>query len=572
MNSMYTVSKMNHLKNNLMNKLIKLSFLLLLQGVVLLVLPGCEDYSDKLTGSNPEGNAVDVSSRLTGFGSEVTGAESSLTVNGNDLSEVVLVNMGGIWVDEYEATETAVTFVVPASVAIGMNEVVLVFSGNERATSSIEVIPVPTISYFTPKAASDGAEITILGNNLDYVNAVSISGEAATVTDQQNGTLKFTVPSGVSTDVITLTSTSGNVVTSEANVVACTADPSHLACLPVINTNGSFEESDLGEANGVAGWGGLTGSLATGVITDEDAYDGFKSVKITVNDLGANPWSIQPNTAMPVNSNSTYHVSFWIKGSNMANVKFAMDEGGSPGYFEWAAPQVEISASQWTEITYEYSPESEAISGGGDESTRFAISMSYDGNIGGVMYLDNLRVVEVEGGGSGGGCTFEEDPVCFCNENGIDSKCVELANGGFEDGDGDEFINWSKFNGGDLMTATTEGDNVYSGSRALMVTVDGSQGGDEQWRIQLASDATPTEVDANYVVTAWVKAADAGGTIRFSTQPEAQYGPDTEMPTEWTQIQWAFTANVDATQVVLDMGGAFNTTYYLDEVRLIKVQ
>lgn len=319
-----------------------------------------------------------------------------MSVQGNNLSDVKRVNIGGIWIGDIEVTKSSVSSNVPANIPLGMQEVILVFAGSDRASAEINVIALPTISYFTPKAVGDGDEVTILGGNLDNVTSISIGTVEATITSQDKSTLKFTVPNGVSSDLINMLASTGSTISSSDPIIACTANPDHLACLPVVNINGSFEDSPVGAADGVTGWGGLNGSLASGEITDEEHYDGFKCYKVTVNDLGANPWNIQPNSNMPVDPTATYHVSMWVKGSGLPTVMFAIDEGGSPGYFNWQSPQEEINMNEWTEISYDFSPESEAISNGGDETARFAISMSYDGNIGGVMYFDNLRVVKVE--------------------------------------------------------------------------------------------------------------------------------------------------------------------------------
>ena len=142
-------------------------------------------------------------------------------------------------------------------------------------------------------------------------------------------------------------------------------------------------------------------------------------------------------------------------------------------------------------------------------------------------------------------------------------------NSGFEAGAGDNFDNWSKFNGGGFLLATTTASEVFRGSRALKVVRDGSLAPD-QWRIQFASDLVDTDIGASYTVYAWVKAASAGGRFRFSTQPSALYGGDTDIPTTWTRISWTFTANVDDTRVILDLNGAAVTTFYIDDVKLLK--
>src|SRR5690606_19216223 len=55
-----------------------------------------------------------------------------------------------------------------------------------------------------------------------------------------------------------------------------------------------------------------------------------------------------------------------------------------------------------------------------------------------------------------------------------------LLNGGFQAGDGDEFPNWAKFNGGDGITATTTDGEAYIGRTLRAVAVGG-----DPWRTEL---------------------------------------------------------------------------------------
>ncbi len=387
---------MYHFKINQMNRFTKLLLLMLMPGIIMVFLVSCENYADKLTGTNPEGNAVDVSNRITGTSPDVAGAGAALSILGSNLSGVTMVNMGGMWINEFDASDTEVSFSVPANITIGTNDVVLVFSGPERAVKSVEVIPLPNISYFTPKAAMDGDDVTIIGTNLSYVTTLSVGDAGATIKSKDDGQIVFTMPDGASTAVINLATPSGSTTSSTESLIACSSEAGNSICLPVINTNGSFEGSDVGAADGVNGWGGLNGSLVTGEITDEEYFDGFKSVKITVNEIGANPWNIQPTSTMTVDHTATYKLSVWVKGTGIAEVYIAVDEGGTPGYTNWNGETVALTSNEWTEITYEFSPASEDPAAGGDSTARFAVSLSYDGNVGGVYYMDNLRVTKVE--------------------------------------------------------------------------------------------------------------------------------------------------------------------------------
>ena len=142
-----------------------------------------------------------------------------------------------------------------------------------------------------------------------------------------------------------------------------------------------------------------------------------------------------------------------------------------------------------------------------------------------------------------------------------------VPNPGFEAGAGDVFTNWTKANGASFLTATTVTSEVHGGTRALKSARQGSTG--QQYEVQLLSDLIPTAIGTAYTFKIWVKAATTGGTIRFSTQPNALYGPDTSVPVnEWTQLSWTFTANQAQTRIALDLGQSA-VVYYLDDMEML---
>jgi hypothetical protein len=324
----------------------------------------------------------DVSSRITGFTSEITGAGASLTANGTELDKVVRICMGGYCVPQRlftAATATALTFNVPTGVQLGETEVLFIWPGSERGTTSIAVVALPAITSFTPAAAAAGETVTVLGTNFDIVNGANIGGVAATITSQSATVLKLTVPTGIANNKITLVSSAGNV-SSAANLIACTANPTSSDCASGLNLNTGFE-------------------------------------------LGA----------------------------------------------------------------------------------------------------------------------------------------------------GNDFDSWEKWNGGTLMTATSEVGEVYRGARAVKITRDGTLGSG-QWRIQLAAAAAATDIGASYTVFIWARASVAGGAMRVSTNPNALYTGDQNVPTTWTRLAFTFTANEASTRAVLDMNGnnTVATTFFIDDVKLIK--
>jgi hypothetical protein len=145
-----------------------------------------------------------------------------------------------------------------------------------------------------------------------------------------------------------------------------------------------------------------------------------------------------------------------------------------------------------------------------------------------------------------------------------------LLNGDFEAGTGDNFTNWSKWNGGTSLTA--ESVEKHGGSRALKAVSTGVAG--EQWKVELHSDAVATVIGTNYEVSMWVKGATAGNVVRFSTNGGTTvYGPDFTVSTTWQKCYLTFTATATSTNINLDLGGNAATvnTFYVDDVAMIDI-
>jgi dienelactone hydrolase len=144
---------------------------------------------------------------------------------------------------------------------------------------------------------------------------------------------------------------------------------------------------------------------------------------------------------------------------------------------------------------------------------------------------------------------------------------VLLTNGGFENGR----TGWTTLNsqGGATLTATTNADEVRTGTGALKVVNPTAQTGN-QWRVQLSSTAFPTTIGKKYKISYWVKAATEGGSIRLSTGPtSAQYQGDQTIGTAWKQISWTITASLSSTTFLFDMGQVANT-YFIDDASVME--
>ncbi|MBX2893806.1 MAG: IPT/TIG domain-containing protein [Cyclobacteriaceae bacterium] len=179
--------------------------------------------------------------------------------------------------------------------------------------------------------------------------------------------------------------------------------------------------------------------------------------------------------------------------------------------------------------------------------------------------------------GTAGNTTSAENLVSCTATPGGDCLAGVNLNASFELGTGDNFDNWSKFNGGNYMVQTSVASEVFRGSRALKVVRDGSLASGE-WRIQLASDLIDTEAGASYTVYMWAKASTAGGSLRVSTNPDAKYTGNQNVTTQWQRLAFTFSPAAGnaiattSTRVVLDFNGNNTavTTFFIDDVKLIK--
>ncbi|HYC27695.1 MAG TPA: endo-1,4-beta-xylanase, partial [Chitinophagaceae bacterium] len=135
-----------------------------------------------------------------------------------------------------------------------------------------------------------------------------------------------------------------------------------------------------------------------------------------------------------------------------------------------------------------------------------------------------------------------------------------LPNGGFEDGGATSFTSWANYNTGNpagtsQILVGAGANEVRTGARSMKVVNPVGYPG-SQWRVQVASDLFNTEVGKEYIISYWVKAASAGGSIRLSTGPTAQYQGDQTIGTAWQLVSWNIVANSATTRILFDMGQA----------------
>lgn len=514
-----------------MKKILKYSIALLLP---IIFMVGCEeDFEDKLTGNPPSDNSVDVSSRLSGFEQDEAEIGATLTMTGQGLSNVKRVMVAGRLALNVEASETAVSFTVPNGAPLGAQDFHFIFSGNERAVANIVVIPrqIPGILSISPTAAAAGEQVTIVGFALKDIQSIKVGGVEAEADDASTEEkLIITIPEGLPPNVpapIEIETVRGKV-TSESifyvgkNLIA----------------NGEFEQ---GEGEDFEGWHKANNGTLT-IADPADSYAG-RTLK-AISGSASQQWHPQMFApATPTQIGAEYTLIVWVKG--------AVGTPGDGGRIRFSTtPNAKYSGnyditSQWQQLVWVFEANA--------ESTQIVLDLG--GVEDAVYFLDNVTLV----------ATGDAAP-----------QPVELLlNGGFELGDGDDFTNWSKNNGADFLTATTNENEVRSGSRALFAVGDGRS----HWRTQLASDVMETIEGRTYVASFWIKAKlgtpGNGGIVRMSTagngDPQYQGDVTVNTTTDWQKVEWEITANGTETSIVLDLGATENAEYFIDDVSFLQM-
>jgi hypothetical protein len=281
-----------------------------------------------------------------------------------------------------------------------------------------------------------------------------------------------------------------------------------------------------GEGNDFTNWGKYNGGDR--ITATDDALIGGRAMKVS-NDAAGNPWDAQfVSDAVATSVGEEYTISFWGKGSGQV-VRFSTKPDATAKYGPDFTLTSDWAQYSWTIIANE-------------PMTQVALDM---GASMGTFVIDVIEVVP-------GGSAYP-----------LPSNDSLVLNGGLEEGDGNDFTYWGKYNGADRMTAETT--DVYAGSRAMKVSNDADG---NAWDTQFVSDAATTEVGATYVASFWAKGT---GTVRFSTKPDAsaKYGPDYVLTSAWTQYSFVFIANEPMTNISLDMGAKMGT-FIIDNIKLEK--
>ncbi len=293
---------------------------------------------------------------------------------------------------------------------------------------------------------------------------------------------------------------------------------------------------ELGSGNDFNSWSKFNGADFMVETTDpSEVYDGARAMKATVESDG-NPYDLQfVSDAIPVLVGATYTFSMFINASEPGKtVRVTIkDQDGSD--LSYGASQV--VPTDWGQMSWSFTASSSNV--------RIALDIGGSTN---TYLIDAMEMIEPD---------FDEPNL--------------LLNPGFEQGSGDDFNNWNKFNGAESLLSTTEASDVYEGNRAVKVEVEEDG---QTFEVQLVSDAFPTTPGATYRFKAFAKSLSAENTtVQLSAKDDENgnsdiaYSPYFFTDTEYGLIEWSFVATSTSSRVVFNMGLLANT-YFLDEVNV----
>ncbi len=449
-------------------------------------------------------------------------------LQGENFNEVLFVFLDNNQIP-FQLDGDIITVSIPSSGgSIGEKTLTLVMPDGYVVRSNMTIVarPTPNIVSLSSSAVAAGEEVTINGTSLDNLQSAYIGEMEANVVSSSATELVLTVPSGLPENVpaqIRVVTNGGEATSSGTFYVADN-----------LLLNGNLESGDGDEFSNWGKWNGGDGMTAT--TAEGEAYFGRSLRAVAV---GGDAWRTQfVSDPATTEIGMEYTLSIWIKAApgpgNGGNVRFSTNPDALySGNYD--------ITTEWQQIEWTFTANA--------EQTRAVLDLGAVADA--VYYIDNITMVATGLGGP--------QPTDI------------LLNGGFEEGDGDDFTNWSKLNGADLLTATTNSDEVRSGSRALKA----EGAGGNPWNTQMASEPVPTEDGVEYTASLWIKAANGvgnGGIIRMSTNGngDPQYQGDVTVTNEWQKVEWQITANSSETGIVLDLGTTEGAVYVIDDVSLIE--
>ena len=537
---------------NIMNKIKYIIYTLLF--VVGSISISCEK-DDEPSAANSRVDGIYSDDDEVGVNSGYPGASViAKGVNMGDIASIIFDNKSEVIFNPVLNSESAIIFTVPFDETMGSKfgnqEIKFTKKDGSSFTTQFNILqPLPQIlsnDGFVPERPTVGTSVTVHGQGFYDVEGVTFDGENVDFTEISSTELSFIVPEDA---------TSGGDVIIET-VAGVMEEPSFMDIYLGYDVYLITDFDGEGFIPENTDWTSY-GDAASYIFSD---VDGIRGNYAELNWEGAttNGYNGSQSTVVPmldeVNETDPYKVGFSIDVSGIPGtiVDIYLDDGE----VNWAYTFT-IEGDGWqtiegivAEFGYNYNS--------GDQDNGNANPAT----------VNRIKVAINQGAGTPNPSRVRYDNVkwnVYESAQEANEGIVNLVlNGGLEEGDGDDFTNWGKWNGADRMTAETS--DVRGGARALRV-VNSAAG--NPWEAQFVSDEMPTEIGVEYTASMWIKGDADGGVVRFSTnETTAQYGPDATVTTDWQQVSWTFTATADNTRLVLDMGQSA-ATYIIDDILLV---
>jgi len=182
----------------------------------------------------------------------------------------------------------------------------------------------------------------------------------------------------------------------------------------IINYNGSFQYSELGEAEPAA-WTVSAHAESNVEVVDDAADDDERALSFTVNWTGNTNWYENEVVNEPVHvvEGDVYRVSVWLKADSderVAGFYLGMPEsGGWERARGWDTPVLSLS-DEWQEFSFEHT----ATATNETHGMRAGIELNTEVNDGGTIYIDNVQIEKVDAVSS----EIIEQPLTFeLNQN-----------------------------------------------------------------------------------------------------------------------------------------------------------
>lgn len=144
-------------------------------------------------------------------------AGETVTVNGDHLKLAKKVLVGDFEVEEFSATDSKISFTLPAAASDG--DVIMVMASGVEVSAGALTTKVPVVSGVTPSPVKNGATVTLSGSDLDLVTGLDFANSSEASFNFTDGKITAVVTEAAQEGDITLHLANGKTVTAALTLV-----------------------------------------------------------------------------------------------------------------------------------------------------------------------------------------------------------------------------------------------------------------------------------------------------------------------------------------------------------------